>query len=508
MSRFGTCQPGEFNRSFKGGGVGRGGMSARKQPMVPLDGAARDASVNLVEHTGFADEFAQVMPSANGAARHLDLPLSLRSGRRGRARSRADDPRVEGRCWRLLCLCEISNFITLRRHLGRPRADSLIADVARRITDLFPDVRVMPASHAILEIAFERETPEAAAADIDRIRKSFTRMIDIDGERYQLQMVFGVAAAPAAEDDEVRLVEAAESALEQAHEQGRVVMLDLSRADLAFDRLTLMRELPRAIANGEMFLQYQPKVHVRRQEIASAEALVRWQHPVRGLILPGDFIAVAEQAGEIAALTLWTLRQVIEDQRRLRADGFDLPLFINISGQLLADAGFVAEACELIAGVDAKLGFEITETAVIRDPESAIRHLQTFADSGVLLAIDDYGAGLSSLAYLKQLPASELKIDKMFVMQLTSSNRDPLIVRSTIDLAHALEMEVTAEGVETPSALALLSVMGCDMVQGYLISRPLGFEAFRKFLAENGHLEAPGAAQSSFIRPESFWKRA
>jgi EAL domain-containing protein (putative c-di-GMP-specific phosphodiesterase class I) len=370
-----------------------------------------------------------------------------------------------------------------------------------------PDIRIAAAGRAVIEIAFERESPEEAADDIDRISKGFLRALDLDGEPHQLEMHFGVAAAPLVEDDEVLLAEAAESALDQARIDGRVVMLDLSRADLAFDKLTLMRELPRAIANGEMFLQYQPKVHVRRQEIASAEALVRWQHPTRGLILPGDFISVAEQAGEISTLTLWTLRQVIEDQKKLREDGFDMLLFVNISGQLLADPAFVDEVCGMLATADAKLGFEITETAVIRDPESAIRHLQFFADSGVTLAIDDYGAGLSSLAYLKKLPARELKIDKMFVTQLTSSNRDPLIVRSTIDLAHALEMEVTAEGVETPSALALLSVMGCDMVQGFLISRPLGLDAFRKFLADDGHLEnASGPA--SFVRPESFWKRA
>lgn len=410
--------------------------------------------------------------------------------------------------WRILGLCEIGNFQTLRRHLGRPRADALVLDIAGRITELCPDVRIVTTGRNTVEIAFERDKPEAAAAEIDRVREAFARMIDIDGERYQLQMHFGVAAAPASDSDEVRLTEAAESALEQARTENKVVMLDLSRADLAFDKLTLMRELPRAIANGEMFLQYQPKVHVRRQEISSAEALVRWQHPQRGLILPGDFIAVAEEAGEIAALTLWTLRQVIADQKQLAEEGHDLTLFINISGLLLADAGFVAEACEIVTASGAKLGFEITETAVIRDPGSAIRHLQTFADIGVQLAIDDYGAGLSSLAYLKQLPAKELKIDKMFVLQLTSSNRDPLIVRSTIDLAHALEMEVTAEGVETPSALALLSVMGCDMVQGFLISRPLGFDAFRHFLVEEGPAAASGHAQTSFIRPESFWKRA
>jgi EAL domain-containing protein (putative c-di-GMP-specific phosphodiesterase class I)/GGDEF domain-containing protein len=419
-----------------------------------------------------------------------------------------DKVSVAAAAWRILCLCEIANFATLRRHLGRARSDLLTVDVAGRVAAGCPDARIVAVGRRTVEFAFERGSPDEAAADIDALRAAFLRAIDIDGEPHHLQLHFGIAAAPAEDCDEVRLVEAAETALEAAARDDRVVMLDLSRVDLAFDKLTLMRELPRAIRNGEMFLQYQPKVHVRRQEIASAEALIRWQHPERGLILPGDFIAVAEEAGEIGALTLWTLQQVIADQRRLAAAGHDLTLFLNISGMLLADAGFVTRACEIVAASGAKLGFEITETAVIRDPDIAIRHLQRFAEIGVQLAIDDYGAGLSSLAYLKQLPATELKIDKMFVMQLTSSNRDPLIVRSTIDLAHALEMEVTAEGVETPSALALLSVMGCDMVQGFLISRPLCLEAFTRFLVEDGPTAAAGYARPSFGRPEAFWKRA
>lgn len=417
--------------------------------------------------------------------------------------------RVEARPCRVLGLCEIANFAALRRHLGRPRADALVADVSRRILATEPDLRVLTAGRAFVEIAFEAASPAVALTRIQRVRDAFRTPIDLDGEAMMIQLHLGGAAAPIENCDEVRLTEAAESVLEEARRGGAELLVDLSGSNPVFDRLTLMRELPRAIARGEMFLQYQPKVHVRRQQIASAEALVRWQHPERGLILPGEFISLVEEAGAIGALTLWTLRQVIADQRRLAAQEHDLPLFLNISGMLLADEAFVEEACAIVAAnPEARLGFEITETAVIRDPQSAIRNLQRFADIGVQLAIDDYGAGLSSLAYLKQLPARELKIDKMFVLQLTSSNRDPLIVRSTIDLAHALEMEVTAEGVETPSALALLSVMGCDLVQGFLISRPLGFDAFCKFLADDGHLPATGAARASFLRPESFWKRA
>lgn len=482
-------------------------MSAPSDPVLSEPDGAPGATSDAAQRIEIAENIAVPLRKGPKRRRKAEAFPGVTARVKIGGKAAGGNPPLSARFWRILCLCEVSNFVSLRRHIGRARADSLLLDIANRIASLCPDVRITLVGRALVEIAFERTTPEAAAEDIDRLRKAFKRRVNIDGESHPLQMRFGVAAAPCAEDDEVRLAEAAESALEQAKGEGRVVMLDLSRADLAFDRLTLMRELPRAIAQGEMFLQYQPKVHVRRQEIASAEALIRWEHPVRGLILPGDFISVAEQAGEICALTLWTLRQVISDQKRLAEAGHDLRLFLNISGMLLADANFVAEACEIVQSTDAKLGFEITETAVIRDPESAIRHLQQFADIGVELAIDDYGAGLSSLAYLKQLPARELKIDKMFVLQLTSSNRDPLIVRSTIDLAHALDMEVTAEGVETPSALALLSVMGCDMVQGYLISRPIGFDAFRKFLDEDGHMAASGNAQS-FIRPESFWKRA
>jgi EAL domain-containing protein (putative c-di-GMP-specific phosphodiesterase class I) len=226
--------------------------------------------------------------------------------------------------------------------------------------------------------------------------------------------------------------------------------------------------------------------------------LVRWRHPTRGLILPSDFIPLAETSRDIDRLTLWTIEQVITDQHYLRADGQEITIFVNISGQLLSNTSFVKRACEMVSNAGVPLGFEITETSVIRDPVSAIANLNVFADHGIAIAIDDYGAGLSSLAYLKQLPARELKIDKMFVLQLTSSNRDPLIVRSTIDLAHALEMEVTAEGVETPAALALLSVMGCDMIQGYLISRPVEIEAFRQFLRDHKDAALVDSARASF----------
>ena len=422
----------------------------------------------------------------------------------------SDAPRliVPRRTWRALILCELNNFQTLRRHIGLPRADALLGDIAEHVMAVAPGVRLAAAGRALLEIAFEADSFDRCEMLVADLRCRFAEPFDIDGEAYPLDLRFGGAAVTGQDRDEVRLAEGAEAALRQAHYDGADVIRDLTRESGTFDSLTLMRELSGAIQAGQMFLQYQPKVHVRRQEVASVEALVRWQHPDRGLILPGDFIQVAEQAGLIDDLTRWTLAQAIADQRIMAADGHILTVFLNISGVLLADRGFIDSACQMIRDSGARLGFEITETAVIKEPEKAIEHLEMLAQMGVQIAIDDYGAGLSSLAYLKKLPASELKIDKGFVLQLTSSNRDPLIVRSTIDLAHALDMEVTAEGVETPAALALLSVMGCDMVQGYLLGRPVGLEAFRQYLADERHLSAVASGRPSFHRPETFWKRA
>ena len=382
----------------------------------------------------------------------------------------------------------------------------LVGDVIDRFVDSAPMIRPSIAGRTTIEIAFEGEESAELDRTLDLLRAATDLPFDLDGEPHCLDIVFGAAAGRVPQCDDVRLIEEAEQALAEARGAPGPVTHDLGAPD-AREIRRLADELRIAIDAEQLVLFYQPKIHVRRQEFGSAEALVRWRHPERGLVLPGDFIAAAEGGGVIDLLTLWTIRRAIADQRALQAEGHDLRIFINISGQLLADPAFVEAACHLVVEADAKLGFEVTETSVIRDPGSAIANLQRFADIGITVAIDDYGAGLSSLAYLKQLPARELKIDKLFVTQLTSSNRDPLIVRSTIDLAHALEMEVVAEGVETHAALALMTVMGCDMVQGFLISRPIALEALMTFLDEDRHHSAPQETRESFNRLATVWKR-
>jgi EAL domain-containing protein (putative c-di-GMP-specific phosphodiesterase class I) len=417
------------------------------------------------------------------------------------------DTIVEPKSWPMLALLQITNLAALRREIGTPRANDVSLDVAERVAALLPDAIVSPVGRWIIEVEGFVDGADGLNAYVDRIVTAFAEPVDLDGERHLIEIAIGAAAGPHGQIEEVRLAEEAEDALVMSRTDHVPVIRDLSSGEPTVDKVMLRRELRGAIERGEMFLQYQPKVHVRRQQIASAEALIRWRHPTLGVILPADFIPLAESSRDIDRLTLWTIAQVISDQKRLIADDHDLTIFVNISGQLLSHRRFVEQACEMIVAGKVRLGFEITETSVIREPVSAIANLNTFAAHGIEIAIDDYGAGLSSLAYLKQLPAKELKIDKMFVLQLTSSNRDPLIVRSTIDLAHALEMEVTAEGVETPAALALLSVMGCDIIQGYLISRPIEFEAFRQFLRDHKDEAMVDTARASF-RLSSFRRSA
>ncbi len=389
-------------------------------------------------------------------------------------------------CWQASVLIEIANFAALRRRVGRRRADEMAPRLAARIATLLPASRAAAVGWNRVEAALDRCDPATLGDQLVRIEAMLATVEGEGADILPLHLVIGAAVGHGDAADEVGLVEEAELACEDAHRDRVPVVRTLENATSWTDRATLARDLGRAIRDGELRLDYQPKLHLRRRMIVSLEALVRWHHPERGLIPPSDFIPLAEESNDIAALTLWVIDRVVADQRALAASGHDLPVFVNIAGVLLADRAFVDDAAARVGPAAGRVGFEITETSVIRDPEVAIGHLKLFADMGIAIAIDDYGAGLSSLAYLKQLPACELKIDKLFVTKLASSHRDPLIVRSTIDLAHAMEMEVVAEGVETMAALALLSVMGCDMAQGYLISRPLTLPAMLAFLDRHG----------------------
>ena len=257
------------------------------------------------------------------------------------------------------------------------------------------------------------------------------------------------------------------------------------------DRVQMVEELPEAIERDELFVCYQPKFRSRSETIEAVEALVRWQHPMNGLIPPDQFISVAEDIGIIDDLTKWVIQRCLADRERLQVAGNDIAIHVNLSSRLVPDRDFTAWLLELAETLPpGALGLEITASAMLSDAKLALRNLDALAKAGLIITVDDYGRGAWSLADLKQMPAHELKIDRTIVAGLTSNHSDPLLVRATIDLAHALDMQVTAVGVENPPSLALLRMMGCDLIQGFAISPAIEIVDLEDFLAVGPDLSA------------------
>jgi EAL domain-containing protein (putative c-di-GMP-specific phosphodiesterase class I)/CHASE2 domain-containing sensor protein len=315
-----------------------------------------------------------------------------------------------------------------------------------------------------------------------RLRAMLLQPIEVSGRRVDPAIHIGVAEEQGALAD--RLASAAHAAEQAADSSAFWHHGALDRAVLE-QQVSLMGELDHAIASGQIEVHYQPKLALAENRITSVEALVRWRHPERGMIRPDLFIPLAEQADRIAPLTLFVLDRVVQDIAAWDREGLLLSAAINVSARLLSDAAFgEAMRTVLSAGrIDpASLILEVTESATIHDPERAAQTLRGYRDLGCAISMDDYGTGQSTLSYLQWLPLSELKIDRSFVQHAHLNHADGLMVRSTIDLAHGLGLKVVAEGIEEEGCLAFLRDAGCDMAQGYLISRPLPREALETLL--------------------------
>jgi EAL domain-containing protein (putative c-di-GMP-specific phosphodiesterase class I)/GGDEF domain-containing protein len=407
-----------------------------------------------------------------------------------------------------VAVISIDGFAELRHRIGYTLAGQAVRELGNRVRSAMPGARLGRLGRTTIELGFGAPDVGSAEAELLRLAVVLEQRLDLGGHLLDLTVTIGFSGADDGDASEVDLIERAELALTRAQEtHAKLTIFNAEdHADLS-ERLMLMRDLRSALARDEMFLCYQPKMRARTDEIDGLEALLRWRHPIRGVIPPDQFIPLAEETGEIRALTEWVLQQALHDQDRLREGGHLLTISVNISARLLADRDFASWALAKVRGSSGPIAFEVTETAMIEDPPGALRNLHAFAEAGIWIAIDDYGSGLSSLAYLKDLPANELKIDKMFISRLTSSHRDPLLVRSTIELAHALDMEVTAEGVDTPAALALLRVMGCDVIQGYLIARPVTIGEIERFLDDWTRATPEVHHAPSLSNPGTFWQQ-
>jgi EAL domain-containing protein (putative c-di-GMP-specific phosphodiesterase class I) len=317
----------------------------------------------------------------------------------------------------------------------------------------------------------------------------------LQGADLAAQCSVGIALAPRDGADEDLLLKRADVALYDAKTtRGSIMVYDGSRDDHSIERLTLVSDLRRGIEDGEVFPLYQPQCDARTGKVIGVEALARWRHAQAGLLTPSEFLELAEGAGMLDALTDSLLDQALAHLAAWHAAGQRIRMSINISPRTMRDIGFVDRVRVALdrADIDAHwLTLEITEHVMVGDAGRSIRELERLRRLGCRIAIDDFGTGYSSMAYLKRLPVDELKIDQSFVSQLGEDPKDEIIVRAMVDIAHRFGLEVTAEGVESEPAWALLAAIGCDVVQGFRLARPLTADAFSAWLVTR---EAPEAS--------------
>jgi diguanylate cyclase len=372
-----------------------------------------------------------------------------------------------------LAVFGVDRFAQIRAAIGYAHAETLIKRLGARLAQLIPNKLMARLSSDTLAIAYLAKSDADAAQRAAALAAGLEQPLSVDGQVIDISASVGVAQPRGAGVSPSDMIRRGSIALDQTRSaRTKVALFDEAAYGNPAHNLSLMGEMLSGLQSGALYLAHQPKLNLRTRQVESAETLVRWRHPTRGMISPDLFVPMTEETGQIRALTDWVLQRSIEEQDLLAKAGWPLLFSVNISGRLLGDEAFAHAAIAAVAKASGSICFEITETAVIDHPTLALRHIELFAEKGISISIDDYGSGLSSLAYLRQLPANELKIDKMFIENLTRGRREALLVRSSIDLAHGLGMSVTAEGVEQHAALALLAAMGCDTAQGFVIARP------------------------------------
>jgi diguanylate cyclase (GGDEF)-like protein len=389
-----------------------------------------------------------------------------------------------------LLMIDLDEFKEINDTLGHSAGDRLLRDASRRLRELARGgelvARLGGDEFAIL-------TPQVQNLDDAvrlgrRIVEVVSRPFHLEGLSVEVRPSVGIAVWPNHAPDFQTLLRFADIAMYQAKQ--RRTGVEVYRPGTETDRrlVGLGGELRKAIADGQLTLRYQPKAALQDGTTRSLEALVRWEHPTRGVIPPDHFIPLAERSGLIRHLTQAVLEQACIQARTWNSSGHPIPVAVNLSTRDVIDQQLVNELNRLLTDYHIAAGgleLEITEGVLMADPGRARSILGRLKDLGCTIAIDDFGTGYSSLAYLRQLPLDSLKIDRTFVRTLDDKTPDEVIVRSTIDLAHNLGLAVIAEGVETQAAWTKLAALGCDYAQGYYISRPLEADRATAFLAQD-----------------------
>jgi diguanylate cyclase (GGDEF)-like protein len=387
-----------------------------------------------------------------------------------------------------LLLLGIDRFREVNDTLGHTHGDALIVAVGRRLDDLAGDgdvvARLAGDEFAVLLRSVDGETGARAAAQ--EVREALRKPFEVAGLSLAIDVSVGLALLPARRaaaeaelhvhvDGETVLRHADVAMSEAKHGHAGLAVYASEHDHHSTEQLQVLGELRVALDQRQLVLHYQPKLDLVTGQVRGVEALVRWQHPERGLLAPDLFVPTAERTGLINPLTDYVLDVALGKATKWLEQGLSVPMAVNISARSLLDPGFPDRVLATLSArriPPGSLILEITETSIMEDPEHALAALQLLHDAGVYLSIDDFGTGYSSLAYLKRLPVDEIKIDRSFISSLADDARDRLIVASTVSLGRALGLDVVAEGVEDEQTLAVLQTLGCDLAQGYLFGRP------------------------------------
>jgi diguanylate cyclase (GGDEF)-like protein len=385
----------------------------------------------------------------------------------------------------------IDGFEEINNSLSYQKGDELLQQFAKRLeaTIRGADMLARLESDEFAVVFADGEISEKAPTIAQSIIQALETPFIIDGLPLDVHASIGTAIAPAHAADADDLLRRADMAMRAAKRSTLGFALYTTAID-QYDpqRLALMGELSYAIDHDELSLFYQPRVSFKTNRIIGVEALLRWQHPKRGMISPDQFISLAEKTGAIQRLTEWVLRNAVRQLAKWRRSGFRFHVSLNLSVRNLLEPAFPKRVLAILESEGAAadgITMEITESALMADPAKARNTLTLLDEHGIRFSIDDFGTGYSSLAYLKHLPVSEIKIDKLFVSKLMTDPDSDVIVRSTIDLGHNLGLSVAAEGIEDQPTWERLAALGCDEAQGYYLSRALPVDEFERWLRES-----------------------
>jgi diguanylate cyclase (GGDEF)-like protein/PAS domain S-box-containing protein len=388
-----------------------------------------------------------------------------------------------------LLFMDLDRFKDVNDTFGHHCGDQLLQQVAGRL------VRTLRESDTVARLGGDEfamllpSTEERGAIlTANRILGALKTSFEVDGHSFDIGASIGIAHYPQHGGDAATLMRRADVAMYAAKRASSgYAIYSADRDEINSLRLLLTKELRQAIESDQMRLFYQPKVNLGDDRTEHVEALIRWEHPDRGLTSPDAFIPLAEETGLVKPLTVWVLNEALRQHREWREMGIDLRVAVNFSARVLHDPDLLGIVTELLSTWKVEpqwLEVEITESAIMVDPDRARETLTALHSAGIWTSIDDFGTGHSSLAYLRRLPFDEIKIDKSFVLDMATNRDDASIVRSVVALGHNFELKVVAEGVDNQRTLDMLRKMDCDIAQGYFLSRPIAPKDLVRWLRE------------------------